>query len=213
MKKCHVIRCAICVAFLLFLLCGCDCANRDIIGMIFNGISGQGMEGGAGGLVTSVWIQNRLNDLNQSISKEKEMGEERIKAILTAMEQQDEDTIYLMFSPEAQESSEYLREGIRSLFSSFDGEIVSYEQLGLSDTKSNEPGVIVSCTYSYELHTSTSEYLMGISEVIWDDNDTNNLGLYQIRVIKSDYGESGSQEMEVIVSLGGRDEEDRGRQE
>lgn len=163
MKRCCGILCIlICIS-----LCGCS----QIDGLMEKVVPG--------GLVTSAWIQSRLNKLNTSDFEERR--EECFQAVFAAIEAEDCDAIYEMFSPNAQAEVETLKEDIQALFDLFDGKVISHKSVGGNEYESNEHGVkVITSGYAFEVKTENETYFLGMSENVRDDENTDNLGLCRI---------------------------------
>jgi hypothetical protein len=125
----------------------------------------------------------------------------RFKQILEAIKNEDADSLKMMFSKKVLEESKQIDNDINYLFSIFQGEVVSWEQKGVSSSQNRNYGEITKETRCFfNVDTTSQKYIVYIIEYTEDTVNPENVGLYTLRIIKAEDKETQSgywQDMEI----------------
>lgn len=111
-----------------------------------------------------------------------QLAQAQLETILTAIKEEDSDTILKMFSKNA------LKEigdpqSIEALFSFPASSITSWDKLGSNLNEDIHHGILKKWgVYGYKLHAEDAEYVLWIEMHLRDDEEPDNEGLYSIDI-------------------------------
>ena len=116
---------------------------------------------------------------------DKEIAVNRFEVILSTLENNDTDSLKSMFSINVLKESEMMDENVDYLFSFFQGEIISWEEIGglVVDQSFRNGNRITELKSFYSIKTNLQTYLVFILEYSEDTANPENIGLYTLRVI------------------------------
>ncbi|NLL05844.1 MAG: DUF5104 domain-containing protein [Clostridiaceae bacterium] len=121
------------------------------------------------------------------VSSEDKKADARMEQILSAIKDQDRKTIKELFSKQAVNESNDFDSGIDYLLSFFQGNVKSWERDKWSSGESIEHGkksVMLRSWYTVE--TDIDKYMFFIIDYAEDTINSDNAGLYTLRVIKAE---------------------------
>ena len=121
------------------------------------------------------------------VSSEDKKADARIEQILSAIKDKDRKTIKALFSKQAVNESNDFDSGIEYLLSFFQGNVKSWKRDKWSSGESIEHGkksVMLRSWYTVE--TDKDKYMFFIIDYTEDTINTDNAGLYTLRVIKAE---------------------------
>ena len=118
------------------------------------------------------------------------IADARLEQVVEVINNEDKEALKAMFSKQALDEAEDFDARIDSLFNLTKGDVGSWRRTGLSSDESNHYGTKEKMLRSwYTIITSEGEYTFLLIEYTRDDEHSENVGLYMLRVSKA--GESG----------------------
>jgi hypothetical protein len=115
----------------------------------------------------------------------------KIENILEAMEHCDKNALKNLFSQKAIKGRENFDETVIELFDFFEGQILShsrclpYEEYG----RNVDSEYRCLCAYT-DVETNKQQYRLAFKIFIEDTSDSDNVGIYSLYIIKSEYSDS-----------------------
>ena len=115
-------------------------------------------------------------------------NKEIITELFSAIEQQDKDAVYDMFSKNTIDSDNEFELKIDELFDFIEGELVSYDDGGgpSEETEFNDEYKWLSRIHSFDVITTKQKYRIAIKEYVIDTADPDNVGICSFYIIKAD---------------------------
>lgn len=158
-------RTTIIAVLLMVILCGCSTEREDDT-MNNNGLISK---------ITSIFERLTAPDDSQ-------LAQAQLETILTAIKEEDSDTILKMFSTSALKEIGDLQ-SIEALFSFPASNITSWDELGGNSSAEANYGILKKkYVYGYKLHSEDAEYVLWITTHTRDDEEPDNEGLYSIKI-------------------------------
>ena len=134
---------------------------------------------------TSCSLGGKRTEMLNENEKEKEIN--RIDQIISLIENKDGESMKAIFSQTVLEEDENLENEIGYLFDFFQGEVVSCKDSGVGESETNEYGNKTKKVRSfYKIETDFDSYLVFLFEYTEDTNNSENLGVYSLRIIKEE---------------------------
>lgn len=115
-------------------------------------------------------------------------NKEIIVKLFSAIESQDKELIYDLFSKNAINSDCEFDNKIDELIDFVSGELVTYDDWGGpgEDAEHNAEYTLVSKQYSYDVATTEGKYRLAIKEYTIDTANPDNIGICSLYVIKAE---------------------------
>ncbi|WBW98158.1 DUF5104 domain-containing protein [Oceanirhabdus sp. W0125-5] len=121
------------------------------------------------------------------VSSEDKKADARIEQILEAIKAKDEGAIKALFSKQALVEIDDFDYGVDYLFDFFQGDVESWKRDKWSSDESIEKGKkSVMLRYWYTVSTNKEKYMFFVIDFTEDTINSNNAGLYTLRVIKAE---------------------------
>lgn len=112
-------------------------------------------------------------------------ADSHLEGILDAISEDDSDSLENMFSETARSQVDNFKEQVDNLFQIFQGSIESWERTGFTSSSSIEDGEKNTQSISwYDVMTDKMTYVFFIIECVEDTKNSDNIGLYTLRVVK-----------------------------
>ena len=109
------------------------------------------------------------------------------EAVITTIENQDRDDLKSMFSKTALAQADDFEEHMDYLLGFFQGEVDTWERVVCSSDESIENGEKIEMIRSwYTVTTDMDVYMFFLLEQTIDNTNSDNVGLYALRVIKAE---------------------------
>lgn len=132
------------------------------------------------GLGASGMLSSRLNELNNS--RAEKMVHDQLDEIQRAIDTHDKEAIKALFAPVVKDNMD-LDDGIAQLIQLFHNRIDAVEQLGGSESDSNNYGdIIATYAYNFSVSTKKTNYELVICGCNEDYRSSDNVGMTQILV-------------------------------
>lgn len=111
----------------------------------------------------------------------------RIEQILKALEDGNSESLETMFSIQALSETKDFSGQVDALFGFFQGKVLSWKRTGLTSSESVD-GREKSCKNIlwYEVITDKEEFIFFMIDCCIDTKDSDNVGLYTLRIIKKE---------------------------
>lgn len=111
-----------------------------------------------------------------------------IVELFSALEQQDKDAVYDMFSKNTINSDSEFDKKIDELFDFIEGDLVSYDDWGGpgEDLEFNDEYKLLSRVHSFDVTTTKQKYRIAIKEYVTDTADPDNVGICSLYIIKAE---------------------------
>ena len=115
----------------------------------------------------------------------------KFEEIISAIQNQNEPALKDLFSKTSISQAEDIHSSITALFDFFQGEMLSYDDLGARsiDKGKNDDGtrrIWESIQSTYDVETTEQKYRFAIKEFTKDTADPNNVGIYSLYIIREE---------------------------
>ena len=130
------------------------------------------------------WIDDYLYTIDPLVGMEEIFDE-----LLEKLEKQDKKGITEMFSKTALKEAENYEENLDYLFEFFQGEVIDWEYYGGHNSYRRNTGEIEYYKKGeswYKVETDKQTYILFFSVCFADSRDSDNLGMYAIRILKEE---------------------------
>ena len=130
------------------------------------------------------WIDDYLYTIDPLVGMEEIFDE-----LLEKLEKQDKKGITEMFSKTALKEAENYEENLDYLFEFFQGEVIAWEKGGSSEEYGRNTGSIEYYDIGkswYKIETDVETYIVIFIVYFADSRDSDNLGMYAIRILKEE---------------------------
>ena len=116
-------------------------------------------------------------------SNEDKIADERMKRIITALENKDRKALKAMFSEKAKEDAIDLDDGIEYIINFYQGKMISFDGVYGVDESFNGDNKKITITGIYDIETDKEQYYVYFIEKINTADDSEN-GLYSIQILE-----------------------------
>lgn len=130
---------------------------------------------------------NMVRDLFRK--NEREAANERFEELVKAIQNQDSDSLKLLFSEKSLKESQNAEEDIQALLDYFQGEMLSYNDWGGPGARggmnADGTGRYWKCLYAtYDVETTQDQYRFAMEFMLQDTADADNVGIRSLYVIR-----------------------------
>jgi len=120
-------------------------------------------------------------------SNEEEIADERMKKIITALENEDSKALKAMFSKKAKDEAVDLDKGIEDIINLYQGGMVSFKGTISSEENFNEGDKKTTIDAAYTIETDINVYAVYFKEISNTANPDED-GLYRIQILEKERG-------------------------
>ena len=138
---------------------------------------------------------NMMPDNSQSIEDYIEIAKSDVESVIQAIETKDEILLKDMFSEYALKTMDDYSASFRQMTDFIDGEIVSSE-ISLAEESTSTLGAKRKIVIKYICKLATSsqkQYDVLVSDIVVNEQEKDNCGVYTVRVTSSDYQTSSAE--------------------
>ena len=130
------------------------------------------------------FVSMLLSSCNGLVFNEDKHAETRMETIVSAIKEQDKDTIKSLFSKKATDEAEDWEENLSTLLNVLGDGITSYSMKQAKEcrTSAENGKKSIMMTYSFYIITETERYLFLLIDYPMDTKDTNNEGIYMLEI-------------------------------
>ena len=125
-----------------------------------------------------------------------------IANVINAVENKDINAFEEMFSENKKDNIEQLPDKLQSMFNLIDGEIVNVEHClgdGSESSKSGVGYVKKTCSWKFEIATTTNKYILIVSWIIVDTLRPQNVGLGSLKLMDSEILTSEGHKQLILI--------------
>lgn len=136
-------------------------------------------------LLLSACNKHAIYGIDNEMKSEEAQADARVEEIVTALNEEDADSIKSLFSKKALEDAVDFDENLDDLLENFDGNITTWERDGLSSSETISDGrESLMSRYSINITAGDEEYLFFVIDYSKNTIEPDKQGLYMLELIK-----------------------------